>query len=201
MKKVVIATKNRHKFGEIRQIIQPESLGIELVMGGEITDAPAETGKSFFENALIKAKHYSEASGLPAIADDSGLIVNFLGQEPGLYSARYAGENATYEDNNRKLLSRLEGFPPERRIAYFICVAVLYLPDGRYFVTSGLVNGKIAAQPRGEGGFGYDPIFELPDGRTMAQLSPEEKNRISHRGRAFRRIALFLKSAIREGWI
>ena len=200
--KIVIATGNRHKFSEIVKILKPEQLGIELIMGGEVVQVPpGEDGKTFFENALIKAKYYSEHTGLPSIADDSGLIVNFLGNEPGIYSARYAGPNATYEENNARLLRRLEGFPPERRIAYFVCTAVLYFPDGRYFVTSGMFNGRIALSPRGEGGFGYDPIFELFDGRTVAELSPEEKNAISHRGRAFARIKKILQMALKEGWI
>ena len=195
MRKIIIATNNRHKFGEILQIFKPDEIGIEFLFGGDIAKkSPEETGNSFYENALLKAKYYSQIANLPAIADDSGLIVNVLGNEPGLYSARYAGKNCTYEDNNRKLLERLQNVPKEKRIAYFICIAVLYFPDGFTFTTEGIMNGRIADYSRGEGGFGYDPIFELFDGRTVAQIPQKEKNKISHRAKAFRTMKKILES-------
>ncbi|MCD6594925.1 RdgB/HAM1 family non-canonical purine NTP pyrophosphatase [bacterium] len=193
MRKIVIATANSHKFGEIERILEPDKLGIELVFGGALAaNAPDETGDSFYENALLKAKYYSQIAKLPAIADDSGLIVNILGDEPGLYSARYAGNNCTYEDNNRKLLEKMRNIPHEKRNAYFICITVLYLLNGSTFATEGILNGRISNASEGTGGFGYDPIFELFDGRTVAQIPEDEKNKISHRAKAFRIMRFFL---------
>ncbi len=181
-----MGTSNRDKFAEIVEILRPDELGVELVFGGDLVDSPPpETGSDFLENATLKARFYSEASGLPAIADDSGLVVDALGGAPGVMSARYAGEGCSYEENNRKLLRKLSGVRGEDRRARFVCVAVLWMPDGKSFSTAGTLEGRIAESPRGSGGFGYDPIFELPDGRTVAQLSRAEKNRISHRAKAF----------------
>ncbi len=189
MRKIVIGTGNRHKFEEIIKILMPETLDIELVFGGALTDIkPDETGETFFDNALLKAKYYSEISGLPAIADDSGLMVDALDGAPGIFSARYAGEGCTYEDNNRKLLDVLKVFPNDKRTARFVCTAVLYLPDGKHFVGEGILEGRIGSEPIGKGGFGYDPVFVLPDSRTVAQIQAEEKNRISHRAKAFMQI-------------
>jgi len=129
-----------------------------------------------------------EFSGHPAIADDTGLYVSALDGAPGIYAARFAGEDVTYEDNYRKLLREMENVPEGDRTAYFATIAALVLPDGREFVAEGRLNGRITRQPRGEGGFGYDPVFELPDGRTLAQIDAGEKNRISHRAEAFRKM-------------
>ena len=184
--KIVIGTANRHKFAEIEKILTPETLDIQLIFGGDIIlQKPEETGSTFFENALLKAKFYSKASGLPAIADDSGLIVDALNGRPGIFSARYAGENCSYEDNNRKLLQELKKIPPQQRTARFVCVAVLFIDDENFFSAEGIIEGKIATEMRGDNGFGYDPIFELPDGRTMAQIPQKIKNKISHRAKAF----------------
>jgi len=189
MQKIVIGTANRHKFEEIIKILMPETLDIELIFGGALTDIkPEETGETFFDNALLKANFYSETSGLPTIADDSGLMVDALDGAPGIFSARYAGEGCTYEDNNRKLLDVMKAIPNEKRTARFICTAVLYLPDGKNFIGEGILEGRIGSEPIGKGGFGYDPVFIIPDSRTVAQIPADEKNRISHRAKAFMQI-------------
>ncbi len=184
--KIVIGTANKHKFEEIEKILRPSELNVELIFGGDIVPKkPDETGKDFYENALLKAKYYSQRSGLPALSDDSGLMVDVLNGAPGIFSARYAGEKCNYDDNNRKLLTMLDNIPENNRTAKFVCTAVLYLPDSRNFVATGVLEGKIAKIPRGTGGFGYDPVFELPDGRTVAEIPQEFKNQISHRAKAF----------------
>ncbi len=189
MNKIVIGTANRHKFAEIEKILRPSELNLELIFGGDIVaEKPEETGKDFYENALLKAKYYSKHSELPAISDDSGLMVDALNGAPGIFSARYAGEGCDYDDNNRKLLTVLDNIPERKRSAKFVCTAVLYLPDGRDFMATGILEGKITKFPRGTSGFGYDPIFELPDGRTVAEIPQEFKNRISHRAKAFLQI-------------
>lgn len=194
-RKVVIATRNRGKIRELQALL--EDLGLELVSVGDIEGLPevVEDGATFLENAVKKAVEVARATGLVAIADDSGLEVDALGGRPGVYSARYAGEGASDEDNYRKLLRELEGIPEKERTARFKCVMVAAIPDGTYIWTEGACEGVIASEPKGSQGFGYDPVFYLPDkGRTMAQLSKEEKNAISHRGRAMRR----LKEMLRE---
>ena len=202
MPKVILATSNKHKFFEIKNILLPEELGIELIFGGELVDgAPAETGSTFFENALIKARFYGQKTNMPSLADDSGLVVPALGGKPGIMSARFAGEGCTYEDNNRKLLRMMESLPDEMRGAKFVCVAVLWLPGGEVFSTKGELHGKITREPRGTGGFGYDPVFELPDGRTVAELSPQEKNAISHRAKAFKKMRKLIIELIKSGKI
>jgi len=202
MPKVILATSNKHKFFEIKNILLPEELGIELIFGGELVDgAPAETGSTFFENALIKARFYGQKTNMPSLADDSGLVVPALGGKPGIMSARFAGEGCTYDDNNRKLLKMMENLPDEMRGAKFVCVAVLWLPGGEVFSTKGELHGKITREPRGTGGFGYDPVFELPDGRTVAELSPQEKNAISHRAKAFKKMRKLIIELIKSGKI
>jgi len=202
MPKVILATSNKHKFFEIKNILLPEELGIELIFGGELVDsAPPETGSTFFENALIKARFYGQKTNMPSLADDSGLVVPALGGKPGIMSARFAGEGCTYEDNNRKLLKMMESLPDEMRGAKFVCVAVLWLPYGEVFSTKGELHGKITREPRGTGGFGYDPVFELPDGRTVAELSPQEKNAISHRAKAFKKMRKLIIELIKSGKI
>jgi XTP/dITP diphosphohydrolase len=159
-----------------------------------------EDGHTFLENALKKARILSEYTGKIALADDSGLEVDVLGGEPGLYSARYAGEDATDETNNRKLLAKLAEVPPEKRAATFRCVLVLYHPDGTYKSFEGLWRGRIHDKPIGSGGFGYDPVFFLPDrGMTVAQLPDAVKNRISHRGQALYQLKESLEKQSRQG--
>ncbi|NPV68902.1 MAG: RdgB/HAM1 family non-canonical purine NTP pyrophosphatase [Anaerolineae bacterium] len=144
----------------------------------------AEDGLTFEANARLKALAFARASGLPTLADDSGLQVDALNGQPGVYSARYAGPAATDEDRYRKLLSVMAAIPDDRRSARFVCVVALALPDGEVHVAQGTLEGSIGRHPRGSGGFGYDPVFVLPDGRHLAELSAMEKNAISHRARA-----------------
>jgi len=186
--KIILATKNRDKIREIKDILKDVSF--------EITDSGSfvieEDGKTFFENAKKKAFETSLHTGQPALADDSGLVVSALDGAPGLYSSRYAGKNATYESNIKKLLRELEG--KTDRKAKFVCVCVLFFPDGKYFTSRGELRGLITEKPIGSAGFGYDPVFFLPgSGKTLAEISPLVKNKISHRGIAFRKMAKIIK--------
>ncbi|MDZ7828392.1 MAG: RdgB/HAM1 family non-canonical purine NTP pyrophosphatase [Halofilum sp. (in: g-proteobacteria)] len=183
--RAVLASGNAGKLREFAQMLADS--GIELLPQGEFGVDPApETAVTFVENALAKARHVAARTGLPAIADDSGLEVDALDGAPGVRSARYAGEPADDEANNRRLLADLEGLPASRRHARFRAVLVYlrHAADPAPIIAEGVWEGRIADAPRGEGGFGYDPLFELDDGRTSAELPPEEKNRLSHRGRA-----------------
>ncbi len=186
----VLATANPDKAREIIQLLP----GCELVPRPESVPEVEETGETLTDNALLKAQALVDATGRPAIADDTGLEVDALGGAPGVYSSRYSGEHATYADNVAKLVRTMRDVPAGRRQARFRTVAVAVWPDGRREIAEGVVDGTIAAEPCGDNGFGYDPVF-VPiggDGRTMAELSPEEKNAISHRGRAFTALAKLL---------
>jgi XTP/dITP diphosphohydrolase len=186
--RVVLATRNAGKVGEIQSILS--GLDLELIEMNEVPDIPEplEDGDTFYENALSKAKTVHEATGLPALADDSGLEVEALGGAPGVRSARYGGPGLSDLERSMKLLSAVSGIPEEKRDARFRCVMVFYpSPAGRdgALVTEGFLYGKIAFEPAGENGFGYDPIFLVPErGVTVAQMPGGEKNRISHRYRA-----------------
>lgn len=186
MDRLVLASGNAGKHGELAAMLKP--LGIELLRQSDWRVAPVpETGLSFVENALIKARHAARATGLPALADDSGLLVDALEGAPGLHSARYAGPEATDADNVAKLLDAVGDLPPARRSARFVCVLVLLrrADDPAPMICEGDWHGSIAEAPRGERGFGYDPVFLVPgDDCTAAELAPERKNRISHRGQA-----------------
>lgn len=195
-RRIVLATRNAHKVAELRAILaevlgrlDAELVGVEdYPQVGEVV----ESGVTFAENALLKARAVAGATGLPALADDSGLAVDVLGGSPGVFSARWAGRvDAEDKDaaNNALLLAQLADVPDEHRGAGFVCAAALALPDGRTVVREGTVRGTVAREPRGTGGFGYDPLLVLPDGRTLAEYTPEEKHAISHRGRAFRALA------------
>ncbi len=190
---IVLATQNRDKIREIRDILADVHVPIRTCE--DFTGWPdvEEEGKSFRENALIKARAVAGFTGMRALADDSGLQVDFLGGEPGIHSARYAGPNGDYEANNRKLLASLSGVPLAQRRARFVCWAALVDPDGEEHIEEGIIEGTIIEEPRGPGGFGYDPVF-LPEGehRTMAELSEAEKNAISHRTRALRKLIPYL---------
>lgn len=190
--KVVLATANVDKAAEIGAILA--GTAVDLVpRPGHVCDVE-ETGATLEDNARLKAVALVEATGEAALADDTGLEVDALGGGPGVYSSRYAGEGATYDDNVRKLLQELEGVPLARRTARFRTVALLRRPDGSEVVAAGEVEGVIASEARGSAGFGYDPVF-VPvegDGRTFAEMSPEEKHAVSHRGRAFRALAAAL---------
>ncbi len=188
MRKLLIATHNRGKVREYRKLL--EDLPFEVVYLDDlgIDETVEETGETFAENAVAKATAYARMTGLLTWADDSGLVVDALGGAPGVRSARYAGPDATDADRYRKLLRALEGVPWEKRTARFRSVVAIATPDGDIWTTEGVCEGVIAFEPKGTQGFGYDPVFYLPDlGRHMAELSPEEKNRISHRGKAARK--------------
>lgn len=196
MTRLVVASLNRAKAREIAEILAAEGLGCEVVPLADLPEValPAETGETFAENALAKARVAARATGLPAIADDSGLEVDALGGEPGVMSARYAGESASDADRYRRVLTLLAEVPDERRTARFRCAAAFVSPEGAELFAEGTCEGRIARAPAGAGGFGYDPIF-LPEGHeiTMAQLTPEQKHAISHRGRALRALARCLR--------
>jgi XTP/dITP diphosphohydrolase len=196
--RVVLATGNPGKLQELRAMLEP--LAIEVVPLSEFTrTAVAETGLTFVENAIIKARHAAQLARLPAIADDSGLEVDALQGAPGIYSARYAGEHASDEDNLRKLLAVLAGRPVAERAARYCC-ALVYMRwehDPFPLISQASWEGHIAAAPRGSGGFGYDPIFELPQrGITVAELPAAEKNQLSHRGQALRGLVAQLKQEV-----
>lgn len=195
MQRIVVATGNRGKLAELSRLLAPT--GIELCAQSEMgIEPPEETGLTFIENALLKARHASAATGLPALADDSGLAVDALGGAPGIYSARYAGENADDEANNRKLLESLSDVAPDARTARYHCALVLlrHPADSLPLVCSASWEGVILAAPRGTGGFGYDPLFLVPSlDRTAAELEPALKNRLSHRGRALQMLLAALE--------
>ena len=196
-RRIIFATGNEGKMKEIRLIL--EDLGLEILSMKEagIQAEIREDGSSFEENAVIKARAVMELSGSIVLADDSGLEVDYLNKEPGIYSARYLGEDTSYHVKNRSLIDRLEGVPDEKRTARFVCAIAAALPDGRVLTTRRTMEGIIGYEERGEGGFGYDPIFYLPEyGCTSAQLAPEKKNELSHRGKALRAMKEMLREAL-----
>ena len=189
LKKLLLATNNEAKVREYKGL--PQALPLELVTLAQegITTVVSEVGESLEENARLKATALSTESGLVALADDSGLEVDVLGGEPGCLSARYAGEGASDRERIDYLLARLKGVPGEKRSARFRCVIAVATPEGRVEFCSGECQGFITLEPRGRGGFGYDPIFYLPElDRTMAELPLKSKNRVSHRGQAARKL-------------
>ena len=188
--KLIFATGNENKMREIREILAGRGYEILSMKEAGIDIDVEENGKTFSENALIKARAISKASGELVLADDSGLEIDALGGEPGIYSARYMGHETSYVEKNNNLIQRLEGVPDEKRTARFVCAMAAVFPDGREKVVVGTMEGRIGYEIAGENGFGYDPIFYLPEyGKTSAEISPEEKNAISHRGKALRAIA------------
>lgn len=189
--KLVLATANPDKAREIEALLEGRVPDLELLPRPDDVADVLETGETLVENARLKAQALVDATGLPAVADDTGLEVDALDGAPGVYSSRFAGEGATYDDNVRKLLAELDGVPEADRTARFTTVAVVRRPDGREVVTSGSVEGLITDGARGAGGFGYDPVFEPVegDGRTFAEMPAGEKHALSHRGRAFAALA------------
>jgi XTP/dITP diphosphohydrolase len=197
--RLLVATRSTHKLRELRELLGPLRTQMISLDDAAIPGEAVEDGATFEANAAIKARHFAALSGLPTMADDSGIEVDALGGAPGVRTRRFAGENATDEDNNRRLLRDLGGLPLERRTARYRCVLALALPETAgprggmpVRLARGTLEGRIALEPRGGGGFGYDPIFE-PEveplgGRTLGQWTAEAKNRISHRGRAARRM-------------
>ncbi len=187
--KFIIATHNQKKLAELRRILSP--LGIDALTADEAGisfEDVEETGTTFEENAQLKALALFDGSGYGTIADDSGLCVDALDGAPGIYSARYSGEHGNDADNIVLLLKNMENVPDEKRTARFVCAICCVMPDGTQFTVRGECEGKIGYECAGDGGFGYDPIFMLPEGRSMAQLSKEEKDAISHRGNALKKL-------------
>jgi XTP/dITP diphosphohydrolase len=206
-RRLLIATRSRHKLRELRELLELPA-DVELVSPDDVgnPDEPEETGETFETNARLKARFYARLSGLPTLADDSGLEVDALGGGPGVRTRRYAGPSATDEDNNARLLRELAGLPPDRRGARYVCVLALALPDAPgprgglgTVIRRGTCRGRIATAPKGAGGFGYDPIFEPwsepPGGQTLGEWSAAAKHAISHRSRAAARMRPVLRSA------
>jgi XTP/dITP diphosphohydrolase len=196
MRSLLLATTNRHKVEELRSIFADLPFRLLSLHDVDLDMDVEETGTTFKENAELKALAYARASGLFSLAEDSGLEIDALSGAPGVYSARFIRPDASYEERFRFILDRLQGLPMEQRTARFRCAMVLAEPSGYHHSVEGVVEGVIADAPRGEHGFGYDPIFWVPEfGKTTAELEPEQKNRISHRGRAAR-----LALALLEIW-
>ena len=195
MRKLLLASTNQGKLRELQALLAGE--GWQVLSLADYPDfiAPPETGESFAENALLKAHAAAAYTGLITLADDSGLTVDCLGGAPGIYSARYAGESCTPAECNEKLLRQLAGTPMPLRTAAFVCVLAIVIPDGAQQIFCGRLEGLIAEDYAGEGGFGYDPLFYLPPYKqTVAQLSAEQKNEISHRARALRDAKEYMRS-------
>ena len=204
--RLLVATRSRHKLGELRDLLHLERAELEDLDDVGIATEADETGTTFAANAALKARFYARLSGLPTLADDSGLEVDALGGGPGVRTRRYAGDQATDADNNAKLLAALAGLPSARRGARYRCVLALALPGNvgprgglPVVLTRGTFSGRIAAEPRGSHGFGYDPIFEPasepPGGATVGEWPPQRKQAVSHRARAARRMAPILERA------
>jgi XTP/dITP diphosphohydrolase len=196
IRELVLATRNRNKVIELVALLG--NLGITIRTLDEFPGVPdvVEDGDTCEANAVKKARAIAEATGLPAVADDTGLEVDALGGRPGVYAARYAGEDATYEDNCRKLLRELTGVPREQRTARFLTVAAIALPSDGIRVAQGTLEGVIAEEASGTLGFGYDPVFLIPElGKTLAQLSADQKNTISHRAKAFAKVREMLSAS------
>lgn len=185
--KIIFATGNKNKVKEIQMILA--DLGAEVITmkeAGIFVDVE-ENGATYEENAMIKAKAVAAYTDAIVMADDSGLEIDYLNKEPGVYSARYLGEDTSYRIKNANLIERLNGVPDEKRTARFVCAIAAVLPDGTELTTRGVIEGRIGYEEKGANGFGYDPIFYVPEfGKTTAELSEEEKNRVSHRGNALR---------------
>lgn len=194
-KRLIVATGNEGKMVEFRQILGDTGREFASLKDMHLQDIEiVEDGKTFEENAIIKAKAIMEVTGEMVLADDSGLEVDYLDKAPGVYSARYLGEDTPYTTKNNHIISLLEGVEGEDRSARFVCVIACAFPDGRVLISRATVEGQIGYEEKGDNGFGYDPIFFVPElGCTTAELSPEDKNRISHRGKALRHMHELLK--------
>ena len=190
--RILIATHNKHKLSEMARILEPMGYEVvtDTVLGFTLTEAE-ENGETFLDNARIKAESGCKESGLPCIADDSGLCVDALGGEPGVFSARYSGEHGDDKGNNEKLLFNLKDVPDENRTARFVCAICVSFPDGSEITAEGACEGKIGYEYRGNNGFGYDPLFMVGD-KSFAELSAEEKDAISHRGNALKKLEKLL---------
>ena len=197
--RIVFATGNAGKIKEIRMIMEDTGMEVVSMKDAGIRVDIEENGQSYEENALIKARAVAAFTKDIVMADDSGLEIDYLNKEPGIYSARYMGEDTSYHIKNSSLIERLNGVPDEKRTARFVCAVAAAFPDGRVKTVRGTMEGRIGYEEKGENGFGYDPIFYLPEyGCTSAELSMEEKNKISHRGKALRGIRESVKEAFSE---
>ncbi len=199
MNRIVFATGNAGKIREIREILQDIPLPVVSMREAGVDVDVEENGETYEQNALIKARAVAALASPEDIvmADDSGLEIDYLNKEPGVYSARYLGETTSYRVKNHNLIERLEGVPEEKRTARFVCVIAAVLPDGTELTTRGVIEGRIGYEERGVGGFGYDPIFQVPEfGKSTAELTEEEKNEVSHRGRALRAMKEKLRTVI-----
>ncbi len=197
MRKIIFATGNENKMKEIRQILGDMDVEILSMKQAGISADIVEDGTTFEENAVIKAKAIAEMTNEIVLADDSGLEIDYINKEPGIYSARYMGEDTSYHIKNQNLIDRLKDAKEEERTARFVCAIAAAFPSGEVLTTIGTVEGRIAYEEKGENGFGYDPIFYVPEfGCTTAELSEEAKNEISHRGNALRAMKEKLKSKI-----
>ena len=200
--KIVFATGNENKMKEIRMILS--DLGMEILSQKEagIKADVVEDGTTFEENALIKATEIAKYTDAIVLADDSGLEIDYLNKEPGIYSARYMGEDTSYDIKNQALIDRLEGVEDEKRTARFVCAIAAAFPDGTTEVVRGTMEGRIGYEISGANGFGYDPIFYLPEyGCTSAELSPEKKNALSHRGEGLRKMRVILEEKMKKGQV
>ena len=196
--KIIFATGNEGKMKEVRMILKNLGLPVLSMKEAGVQADIVEDGITFEENAKIKAVAVQKLTGALVLADDSGLEIDYLNKEPGIYSARYMGEDTPYSVKNANLISRLAGVPDEQRTARFVCAIAAAFPDGEVLTTRGTIEGIIGYEERGENGFGYDPIFYLPEyKKSTAELSPEEKNALSHRGRALRQMEEELRKRIR----
>lgn len=195
--KIIFATGNKDKMSEIREILDGLNAEILSMKEAGISSDAEENGNTFEENALIKARTVAAQTDAIVLADDSGLEIDYLNKEPGVYSARYMGENTSYEIKNQALLDRLSGVPKEQRTARFVCAIAAVFPDGTASVKRGTIEGYIGEQPAGKNGFGYDPIFYVEEyGCSTAELTRQQKNTISHRGNALRAIRRELEKRI-----
>ena len=193
--KLIAATKNKGKLEEIAQILAQFPYDVVSMAQAGVKDEIEETGSTIEENALIKARGVWSITGETVLADDSGLEVDYLGGAPGVQSARYAGPGATDEDKNNKLLDALSGVSADKRTARFVCAIALVFPDGRSVMTRGTCEGVITFGAKGENGFGYDPLFYVPEyGLTLAQMDSDTKNELSHRGKALRKLVEILEN-------
>lgn len=197
MKKIIVATGNEGKMKEIRDILKGEDIVFSSLKDEKLQDVEIiEDGETFEDNAIIKARTISDLTGQMVLADDSGLEVDALDKAPGVYSARYLGEDTPYTVKNNHIISLLKDVEGEARSARFVCVIACAFPDGKTITCRGVIEGQIGYEEKGENGFGYDPIFYVPEfGCTTAELSPEEKNKVSHRGRALTAMYERLKEA------